>query len=98
MQTWFKQQAIYSDSVLNNLNGRDELVAELVKLDNIRPAVYRDPVVEGGRWFYRKTMPGESVGKIYYREGMNGNEVLLFDPLTYLSGKNSNGRKFHSQL
>ena len=32
-------------------------------------------------------MPGEAVGKLYYREGMSGAEQLLFDPTHYMSGK-----------
>ena len=32
-------------------------------------------------------MPGENVSKLYYREGMNGKEQLLFDPTTYIKGK-----------
>lgn len=32
-------------------------------------------------------MPGEKVAKLYYRQGMTGEEVLLFDPATYIKGK-----------
>jgi prolyl oligopeptidase len=32
-------------------------------------------------------MPGEKVSKVYYREGINGAEKLLFDPLNYIKGK-----------
>lgn len=87
VSTWFKQQATYSDSILNALNGRDALIAEWKELDNIHPAVVRDFSYENGRLFYRKTMPGENVGKIYYREGVNGNEQLLFDPIAYIPGE-----------
>lgn len=87
VETWFKQQADYSNSILNNISGRDELIAEWKKLDKLQPPLIRDVVHEGGRLFYRKTAPGESVGKLYYREGYNGKEQLLFDPLTYIKGK-----------
>src|SRR5690242_8554234 len=59
--TWFKQEATYSDSVLNTLNGRDELIAEWKELDKLHPAAMRDFAYENGRLFYRKTMPGENV-------------------------------------
>src|ERR1700761_881167 len=36
--SWFKQQADYSKSILTNLNGRDELIAEWKKLDKLQPA------------------------------------------------------------
>ncbi len=32
VETWFKQQADYTNNVLNNLNGRDELIAEWKKI------------------------------------------------------------------
>jgi len=84
---WFKEQATYTDSILNTLKGRDALVAEWQDLDKLRPAVVTTFAYENGRLFYRKTLPGENIGKIYYREGINGAEQLLFDPKTYAPGK-----------
>jgi len=86
-ETWFKQQATYTDSVLNKLNGRDELIAEWKQVDKQFPVFYSDLTYENGRLFYRKTMTGESFAKLYYRDGMNGKEELLFDPTTYIPGK-----------
>ena len=87
VETWFKQQADYANSILNKLHGRDELIAEWKKLDKLQPPRIRSINYENGRIFYRKTMPGENVGKLYFRQGINGNEVLLFDPKTYIKGK-----------
>lgn len=87
VETWFKQQADYTNSILNKLKGRDELIAEWKKLDKLQPPVINGRSYENGRIFYRKTMPGENVGKLYYREGMNGKEQLLFDPATYVKGE-----------
>lgn len=84
---WFKEQADFSDSVLNTLSGRDELIAEWEMLDKLQPPAIRRPNYQNGRVFYLKTMPGENVGKVYYRQGMDGKEVLLFDPTTYIKGK-----------
>ena len=87
VETWFKQEATYTDSILNNLNGRDALVAEWKSLDKLSPSVIGTFAYEDGRLFYRKTLPGESVGKIYYKQGTDGQEQLLFDPTTYIPGK-----------
>ncbi len=87
VETWFKQQADYTNSILNKLSGRDELIAEWKSLDKLQPAKFRNQAYENGRIFYRKTMPGEAVGKLYYREGINGEEQLLFDPINYVDGK-----------
>jgi prolyl oligopeptidase len=72
---------------MNRITGRDELRAEWKKLDNLQPPVYYLPDRENGRVFYQKRMPGEKVSKVYYREGINGAEKLLFDPLNYIKGK-----------
>ena len=84
---WFKQEADFSKFTLNNISGRDELIAEWKKLDKLQPAQINSRTYMKGRMFYRKTLPGQSVGKLYYREGLNGKEQLLFDPLTYAKGK-----------
>ena len=85
--SWFHHQADYSNSILNKLNGRNELIAEWNMLDKLKPASIVNIAYENGRLFYKKTMPGEKVGKLYYRQGENGAEILLFDPLTYIPGK-----------
>lgn len=76
---WCKAQANLSDSILNKLNGRDELIAEWKRLDKLQAPRINRRVYEGGRVFYRKMMPGENIAKVYYRNGINGQEVLLFE-------------------
>jgi prolyl oligopeptidase len=84
---WFKKQAHFSDSVLKNISGRDELISEWKMLDMLQPPLISEIEFENGRIFYRKTLPGENVGKICYRHGTTGEEVLLFDPTTFIKGK-----------
>ena len=86
VNTWFNDQANYANSILNSLQGRDELIAEWKQLDKLQPARIRSVFYENGRLFYRKTLPGENVSKLYFREGMNGKEMLLFDPKAYRPG------------
>lgn len=87
VETWFKQQAMFTDSMLNRLNGRDALIKEWKALDMLRSSKADVYAYINGRLFYRKTMAGERVGKVYYRQGMDGQEQLLFDPTTYIPGK-----------
>ncbi|MGO8997041.1 MAG: prolyl oligopeptidase family serine peptidase [Polyangiaceae bacterium] len=84
-QAWFKAQATLTDGILDSIPGRDALVREWTELDKLKPARYTDFDLKGGRLFYRKRLGGENVGKLYYREGWNGAEQLLFDPGTYKS-------------
>jgi prolyl oligopeptidase len=80
---WFKAEAQLTDSTISRIPGRDALVAEWLAMDRRTPPRYRDFQFEGGRLFYRKTLGGENIGKLYVREGWAGNERLLFDPTTY---------------
>src|SRR5215510_1803140 len=80
VETWFKAQADLTDGVLAKIPGRDALASEWIALDKLRPAIYRQITYEHGRVFYRKTLGGENVGKLYFREGWKGPEQLLFDP------------------
>jgi prolyl oligopeptidase len=61
-------------------------VQEWLALDKLRPMAYADITYENGRVFYKKTLGGENVGKLYFREGWDGSEKLLFDPSTYKAG------------
>jgi prolyl oligopeptidase len=87
VNTWFKQQADLTNATMNTLSGRDELIAEWRKLDKLQPPNYANQVKEGGRIFFQKRVPGEKVSKVYYRENMNSPDILLFDPLTFITGK-----------
>lgn len=86
VKSWFKAQATLTDDLLAKIPARDALVQEWLALDKLKPAVYSDINYEHGRVFYKKTLGGENVGKLYFREGWNGAEKLLFDPNTYKPG------------
>jgi prolyl oligopeptidase len=83
---WFKAQGELTDRLLAKIPGRDALVQEWLALDKLKPASYSSITSEHGRFFYKKTLGGENVGKLYFREGWNGTEKLLFDPATYKAG------------
>ena len=83
VQTWFKDQSKLADDALSKIPGRTQLVTEWLALDKLKPASYGDIVVENGRVFYKKALGGENIGKLYYRDGYDGAEKLLFDPATY---------------
>jgi len=80
---WFKAQGDYTKQTLDRLPGRDSLINAFVRYDRLRPVRYSEIKKRGNRYFYRKTLPAEKVGKIYLREGATGAETLLFDPVAY---------------
>jgi prolyl oligopeptidase len=83
VEGWFKAQAELADRTLAAIPGRDALAAEWMALDKLRPVAYGGIVAEGGRVFYKKVLGGENIGKLYFRDGWDGAERLLFDPATY---------------
>jgi prolyl oligopeptidase len=85
--TWLKSQADLTAGVVDRIPGRDSLMGDFVRLDALKPATIAQVTRKGGRYFYKKTLPTETVGRLYYREGMNGKETLLFDPTEGAGGK-----------
>jgi prolyl oligopeptidase len=86
VEAWFQAQAKLTDGILEKIPGREALAREWMELDKLKPATYRSIAFENGRVFYKKTLGGENVGKLYCRQGWTGAEKLLFDPSTYKAG------------
>lgn len=87
VQDWLKAQADVTNQLLEKIPGRNALIEEYKKLDQINTENISFLIREGGRYFYSKTLKGENVGKLYYRQGRAGKEVLLFDPHDYAKGQ-----------
>jgi prolyl oligopeptidase len=86
VEAWFKAQGTLTDDILAKIPARDALVQEWLAMDKLRPESYSDITYEHGYLFYKKTLGGENVGKLYFRKGWNGTEKLLFNPGTYKPG------------
>ena len=86
VEAWFKAQADLTDAQLAKIPGRDALVQEWLALDKLKPAAYSGITYENGRVFYKKTLGGENVGRLYWRAGWSGAEKLLYDPAVYKAG------------
>ncbi len=84
---WFKEQAELTNATMKKVSGRDELIAEWKKLDQLQPEVYYTTTEAGGRYFFLKRTPAENVGKVYFRESLKGEDQILFDPMTFIPGK-----------
>jgi prolyl oligopeptidase len=83
VEAWFKAQATLTDDLLAKIPARDALAEEWMRLDKLQPARYNAIQYEHGRVFYKKTLGGENVGKLYFRLGWKGAEKLLFDPSSF---------------
>jgi prolyl oligopeptidase len=77
-RTWIDAQNSYTDYVLADLAGRDELTerySNLMKTDDVRI-----PIMAGERLFYSKRLADQDLYVIYMRDGFDGEEVTLIDP------------------
>jgi prolyl oligopeptidase len=89
---WFKAEATLTDGLLDAIPGRDKLADEWLALDKLKPAKYSAFRFQAGKLFYKKVLGGESVDKVYARDGWGGKEELLFDPATYTSAVATEGK------
>jgi len=87
VKDWLKAQADYASGVIQRIPGRDSLYNDFVHLDAMRPVAVAGVVRKSGRYFYRKTLPTEKVGRLFYRDKIDGPEHLLFDPTQGTAGK-----------
>ncbi len=94
VQDWFKAQSDYTNGLLENIPGRDSLFHEYKRLDALASAEITDITRKANRYFYKKTLPGENVGKLYYRVGKEGKETLLYDPASGANGKSNSVNYF----
>jgi len=86
VQAWFKAQDDYTRAVLARIPGRQQLLQRIKQFDQSAPYQVGDVQrFQGERYYYRKTLASEEVGKLYEREGLNGIEKLLVDPGKFIS-------------
>ena len=82
---WMRAQADYTRGQLDVLPGRKALLERIHALSNSdlqRGAIER----RGNRLFYLVVQPGAPLPKLYWRDGVKGEEHLLIDPGTMGKG------------
>jgi prolyl oligopeptidase len=85
VQGWMKAQADYTRAALDQLPGREALLQRIHGLDNADLDRYGF-TRRGQRYFYKIIAPGAPLPKLYYRDGLNGEEHLLLDPAALAAG------------
>ena len=80
---WYKAQADYSRKILNSIPGRKQLIDKMVEFDGRQSSrIYSLQITDNDRYFYLKQTPKDETGKLFYRDGYEGKEILLYDPQT----------------
>ena len=81
---WLKAQSEYAKTVLGSIDARQELLDKMYDFDSRRTvSVYNLSITDNDKYFYLKSTPDDDTGKLFYREGLKGEETLLFDPETF---------------
>ena len=81
VQSWMKAQSAYTRALLDSIPGRAGLLERIHALSDVdtrRSGFVR----RGQRYFYELTAPGAEQPKLFYRDGLRGEEHLLIDPET----------------
>jgi prolyl oligopeptidase len=81
VQKWIKAQDAYTRNILGQIPGRDDVYKRLVEIRTSIPAdIFFICRLENGRMFYLKKLAHEELYKLYLRDGLQGEETILFDP------------------
>lgn len=83
VQTWFKAQSDFTNSVIDQIPYRDELYNRMKDVQKMVGDTYGNTIQRGNLYFYTKTKKNENLPKLYSREESTGKESLVFDPETY---------------
>ena len=78
-RAWIDAQNAYSDSLISKFPGRDAVrqqVSALIRIDTMSA-----PFVRGGRYFIAKRSADQDQSAEYVRNGIDGKDELLIDPL-----------------
>ena len=79
-RAWIDAENAYTDSVLSQIPGRaalKEKVTALLKTESMSA-----PRVRHGRYFFLRRRADQDQSSLYIRQGLNGKDELLIDPLT----------------
>ncbi len=89
--TWMKDHAAHARSTLDAIPGRKNLMDKFYEFDQRQSSRVTDArITENQQYYYLKLRPEDDNGKLYYRDGYEGEEILVFDPEEYKSGEGLN--------
>lgn len=88
---WLKKNTNYTRKQLDQIPERQNIIKKLQEYDKRKGyEVYSVKITENDVYFYLKRNANEENGSIYYRNGYNGTEKLLFNPENFKKEKGKN--------
>ncbi|AZI38617.1 prolyl oligopeptidase family serine peptidase [Epilithonimonas vandammei] len=97
---WMKSQSDYANSVIDKISNKNYYLKKRLELDKRQGFSVSDLRITGNdRYFYLKKSSKERTAKVYYRNGFNGKEELLYNPENFKSSlKDTPGKSSHQFL
>ncbi len=84
VKNWMIANSDYARIILDGISGRTGIIEKFQEFDERRSDQVSDlTILDNDRYFYLKTTPEDESGKLFTRQGFEGEEKLLFDPETY---------------
>lgn len=88
---WMKANAGYAEVLLDKIPGKQEMIDKIRELDSRTSSKISNlQITEQNTYFYLKQKPEDEKGKLFMRQGYDGEEKLLFDPDNYRSESGDN--------
>ena len=83
---WMKSQTNYANSVINRIPNKDNYLNKRLEFDKKQGySIYGLRITGNDKYFYLKQGSEERAAKVYFRNGFNGKEELLYDPADFIS-------------
>ncbi len=83
---WLHKQSNIASTTLYKINSREAMMGKQKRIKGKRPRTKYLKITENSTHFYLKKRADEKLYKLYYRNGFNGNERLLYNPEDYKKG------------
>lgn len=88
---WMKSNADYANGKLNEIPEHADLIKKIKEFDSRKGStIFSLQITENNQHFYLKRNADEENAKLYYKQGFEGDEKLLFDPETYKKSNTAN--------
>lgn len=93
-KNWMKSQTDYATSVISTIPNRNLFLKMRLDLDKRQGfAVSGLKITSNDKYFYLKRDADDATAKVYYKNGINGSEELLYDPANFVSAYKNSSKK-----
>ncbi|NMH89898.1 prolyl oligopeptidase family serine peptidase [Flavivirga algicola] len=81
VDSWYRNQNNFAKSILDSISGRDNLTKELYEISSRKSfSIRRVNVTPNDKYFFLKKEADESYYKLFYKENLQSDTVILLDP------------------